>query len=54
VPDVRRFESELLGFVRSDYPGILEHVRSTGTVPDESDLNEAIEAFKHTFVKEDG
>ena len=54
VEDVRRFESELLGFLRSDYPGILEHVRSSGTVPDESDLNEAIKAFKNTFVKEDG
>jgi F-type H+-transporting ATPase subunit alpha len=49
VPDVRRFEAELLTFLRSDYPGLLEHIRTTGTLPDEAELKAAFTAFTNTF-----
>ena len=35
VSEVRRFESELLEFMRADHPEILDHVRTTGALPDE-------------------
>src|SRR5579863_8615058 len=49
VPDVRRYEAELLDFMRSTHPEVLEHVRSTGALPDESQLNSAMQKFKDAF-----
>jgi F-type H+/Na+-transporting ATPase subunit alpha len=54
VAEVRRFESELLDFMRSIHPEILDHVRTTGALPDESDLKTALQAFKDTFVAMEG
>jgi F-type H+-transporting ATPase subunit alpha len=49
VADVRRFEKELLSFVESNKPQLLEHIRTTKDLPAEQDLNAAIEEFKKGF-----
>src|SRR5271166_4927041 len=38
VGEVRRFESELLAFLRSGHPELLAHIRDTGTLPDGDSL----------------
>jgi F-type H+-transporting ATPase subunit alpha len=47
--DVRRFEAELLEEFRSRYRELLEQIRTTGTLPDEGKLVEAITSFKERF-----
>ena len=47
VTEVRRFERELLEYMRTRHGSLLEDVKA-GTVPDE--LTSAIEAFKEQFV----
>jgi F-type H+-transporting ATPase subunit alpha len=54
VSEVRRFEAELLEFMRSSHPEILESIRSTGALPEESELKAALQAFKDTFVAIEG
>jgi F-type H+-transporting ATPase subunit alpha len=54
VSDVRRYESELLEFMRSTHPEVLEHVRSTGALPDESQLTSALQEFKDAFIAMEG
>jgi len=55
VAEVRRFESEMLAFLRANHPGLLEHIRSTGTLPDETELTKALKSFHDGFaVLEDG
>ncbi|MGO0063685.1 F0F1 ATP synthase subunit alpha [Brevibacillus fluminis] len=50
VGDVTRFEKELLAFIESNKPQLLEHIRSTKDLPAEADLNAAIEEFKKGFA----
>ena len=54
VPEVRRFEAELLEFMRANQPEILESIKSTGALPEESGLKTALQAFKDTFVAMEG
>ncbi|MHB1613082.1 MAG: F0F1 ATP synthase subunit alpha [Actinomycetes bacterium] len=56
VEDVRRFESELLDFLRRERPGILEAIRETRELAEEtvSALVEAVEVFKTQFEMSDG
>jgi F-type H+-transporting ATPase subunit alpha len=54
VSEVRRFEAELLEFMRSSHPEILEKVRTTGALPEESELKSALQAFKDTFIAIEG
>jgi F-type H+-transporting ATPase subunit alpha len=49
VADVGRFEKELLSFLDSNKPELLEHIRTTHELPDEKELNAAIEEFKKGF-----
>jgi F-type H+-transporting ATPase subunit alpha len=49
VSEVRRFEAEMLAFLRSNHPEILEHIRTSGQLPEEAALTKAIEAFKSGF-----
>ena len=49
VSDVGRFEKELLSFLESNKPQLLEHIRTTQELPDEKELNAAIEEFKKGF-----
>ncbi len=48
VGEVRAFETALLEAFRSRYSGLLEHIRSTGTLPD--GLADAVTAVKDQFV----
>ncbi len=50
VPDIRRFESELLGFIRGRHPALLDKIRTTGKLPDGDELVDAIDAFKESFA----
>ncbi|GAA0487327.1 F0F1 ATP synthase subunit alpha [Salinibacillus aidingensis] len=50
VEDVQRFESELFDWMDKNATEILEHIRSTGQLPEKEDFNNAIESFKKTFV----
>jgi len=52
VSEVQRFEAELLEFVRSSHPELLDHIRAEGTLPEAAALTGALEAFKATFSKE--
>jgi F-type H+-transporting ATPase subunit alpha len=47
VADVRRFEAELLDYMRTSHPSLLDDIAG-GTLPD--DLDEAIRQFKQQFV----
>jgi F-type H+-transporting ATPase subunit alpha len=47
VGDVRRFEGELLEFMRTRHGSLLEEIKA-GTLPD--DLKGAVEAFKEQFL----
>jgi F-type H+-transporting ATPase subunit alpha len=49
VEDVRRFEKGLLSFVESNKPQLLDAIRTTKELPDEKELNAAIEEFKKSF-----
>ncbi len=52
VSDVVQFESDLYPFIDASYPQILENIRSTSKIDDEtmSMMKKAIEEFKSTFV----
>lgn len=49
VADVGRFEKELLSYLESNAPQLLEHIRTTKDLPDEKEFNAAIEQFKKSF-----
>jgi F-type H+-transporting ATPase subunit alpha len=49
VEDVQRFERELRAFMRARHPEILEHIRTTGALPEETQLEIALEEFKRGF-----
>jgi F-type H+/Na+-transporting ATPase subunit alpha len=50
VVDVRRFENELLEFMRTRGRDVLDHIRSTGDLPPDDGLAKAVTSFKETFV----
>jgi len=52
VSEVRRFETELLAFLRSSHPELLAHIRDEGTLPEEAALRSAFEEFERMFSKE--
>jgi F-type H+-transporting ATPase subunit alpha len=54
VSQVRRFESEMLTFMRSNYGPLLEGIRTTGAAPDADDLKKALQAFKDGFSTSEG
>jgi F-type H+-transporting ATPase subunit alpha len=56
VDDVRRFEAELLDFLRRERGGILDGIRETGQFPEDAvkSLEEAVTDFKQTFETSDG
>jgi F-type H+-transporting ATPase subunit alpha len=49
VEDVKRFESELLDFVKTRHGIILETIRDKGTLPEEDGLDTAVKAFAEQF-----
>ncbi len=54
VADVRRFETELLEWFRTRHGDILEAIRSSGEIPDEGALEEAVRAFGEQFQPTEG
>jgi F-type H+/Na+-transporting ATPase subunit alpha len=49
IEDIHRFELGLRQFVAERFPDVLEHISSTGDLPDEERLKESIVGFKDTF-----
>ena len=54
VGDVRRFETELLVLLRANHAELLEHIRTTGTLPDEAELTKALREFHDGFAVIEG
>ena len=56
VPDIRRFEGEFLDHLRRNENGILEEIRDTGKLPDETidRLKDLSKKFKGEFTTSDG
>jgi len=50
VSDVLRFESEMNVWLGTNAKELLETIRTTGKLPEDSDMVKAIEAFKNTFL----
>ncbi len=50
VEDVRRFEQELMTTFRATHAEMLEHIRTTGTMPDSDALNAALTSFVDGFA----
>ncbi|WP_208027106.1 F0F1 ATP synthase subunit alpha [Rhabdothermincola sediminis] len=50
VADVKRFENDLLDFMRGRHPEILQTIRETGDLPEGDALAGAVAAFKDEFV----
>ena len=53
VEDVKRFESELLDFVKTRHGVILETIRDKGTLPEDDGLDDAVKAFADQFEPSD-
>jgi F-type H+-transporting ATPase subunit alpha len=50
VPDVRRFEAELLTHFRAQHADLLEEIRSTKVLPDTERIDAALAAFVDSFA----
>jgi len=50
VADVKRFEGELVATFRARHADLLEHIRSTGTLPETSVLDAALKSFVDGFA----
>ncbi|ADU32300.1 F0F1 ATP synthase subunit alpha [Evansella cellulosilytica] len=49
VEDVSRFEAELFTFLEHNNKDLLDQIKTSGALPDENALNNAIDEFKKTF-----
>jgi F-type H+-transporting ATPase subunit alpha len=54
VSEVRRFESEMLAFMRANHAALLEGIRTTGAAPDAAELKKAFQSFKDGFATSEG
>ena len=56
VADVRRFEAELLDYMEANHPGVGEHIRTNGDLPDEVEqqLRDAVTEFARRFRTSEG
>ncbi|MFX3617562.1 MAG: F0F1 ATP synthase subunit alpha [Sporolactobacillus sp.] len=50
IPDIKRFEKELLSFLKQNHADLLDKIRTSGSLPDDAAFKAAIEEFKKTFV----
>jgi F-type H+/Na+-transporting ATPase subunit alpha len=50
VPDVQRFESELLEWLRARHSEVLNGIRTSGAIEDEDKLTDALRSFAEDFV----
>jgi F-type H+/Na+-transporting ATPase subunit alpha len=53
VVDVKRFEADLLDYLRGRHRDLLETIRTTGALPDGDALTAAVAAFKDEFSPSD-
>ena len=49
VPDIQRYELELYDYFASNYNDLLDVIRTTGDLPEEDKLNEALKNFNEAF-----
>ncbi|WP_026691585.1 F0F1 ATP synthase subunit alpha [Alteribacter aurantiacus] len=49
VEDVQRFEADMYSYLEHNNKDLLDHIRTTGNLPEDADLRKAIEDFKKTF-----
>jgi F-type H+/Na+-transporting ATPase subunit alpha len=49
VPEVRRFESELRAYFKANHAELLEHIRTSGNLPEGDALDKALQAFLDGF-----
>ena len=49
VEHVRRFETELREYFRGNHPELLDTIRTTGKLPDEGEMDKALQAFLDGF-----
>ncbi len=54
IGEVRRFETEMLEFIRANHSELLEQIREKGELPDEEALKKALQAFKDSFTSMEG
>jgi len=54
VADVKRFEADLLDYLRGRHSDLLDSIRTTGKMPENKALETAIAAFKDEFVPSEG
>jgi F-type H+-transporting ATPase subunit alpha len=50
IPDVQRYEAELVEWFQSRHSDILDQIRAEGTIPDEEALEAAITAYTDDFL----
>lgn len=50
VEDIQRFEEEMLAWMDSNAKALLDTIRESGKLPNEADLDAAIESFKKNFI----
>ena len=50
LADIRRFEAEIIEWTARNHNELYEHIRTTGDLPKEEDMNAAIAEFKKQFV----
>ena len=50
VEDITRFESEFLDWMSNNRAEVLDSIRETGNLPEESDMVDAINTFKKQFI----
>ncbi|MFC3039660.1 F0F1 ATP synthase subunit alpha [Virgibacillus xinjiangensis] len=50
VEDVLRFEKEMITWIENNRKELLDSIKQTGKLPEENDMNEAVESFKKTFL----
>ncbi len=53
VPDIRKFEAELLSFIENSHPGILQKLREKKAITDEiqKDLEQSLKDFKDRWAE---
>ncbi len=50
VEDIRRFEKELYIWIDQNKPAVVDHIKTTGELPADEDMEKTINEFKKTFV----
>ncbi|TGA99767.1 F0F1 ATP synthase subunit alpha [Sporolactobacillus shoreae] len=50
LSDVKRFEKELLAYLKQNHPEIQDRIKESGNLPDDKQFSAAIAEFKKTFV----